>query len=715
MQNNELDYSDEGTASFFEDAWAVVSHSLDLTPSVCAADRKIRLPGVLEAGQIIFDAVIAARQSTAIPEEGKAQRTNLVGELEKRFGNNPEKFKELKAKLEQLEKGFVTSTDENLRRFPQTLTARYSHLRALVQADCSPEVIAQAIDAKLDATAIALDVSGKYTNKFKAETFPEPKNWLYSYRRLTEDGSPTQSPRAEEEAKRVAEIWQAQITSDDAEKRSVITVSRNGERIESWVIDRSAGDNATFKMQGIEGPDPKEDIPQLRQAREKLFTSILRSGLKPDEQMEMIRDLTQMESRARTGAFEKANQGALAGTRGELARTYTQLNRLFSVPDEPNVPNHKLIVARQLARELGDPGDIDQGQTTDACRIATVQYRLATIRPSVVAKVVVDGLIDGKVTAGGETFDFDKRNRQPSSPQATEFPRPANERSLASQIFQLAAMNTMGRDRQVVAEHMYYVDRWTGASRPIPDNFKPPYTRLEFVQTPEMHEGEAVKGANGKLQRGNRRKREAGDPHPALINNGMTVVVYNDRGERLPLTSTEPGKERKDGGNHILLQAYASQTLLDKLDPGNHQKCVFAHSGMTLYTRDKNIVPDRPGQEIEKVVSFDGEVDFRQNIIEAKKSGNLPIIIASRDYSMGGAYSTLAPRAEMESALEECHNTHIMIIRDYVPADPARGIKEHLVTDDFFGKNYDRRILPTHEWSRYFMNMPDTQPPKKQQ
>lgn len=54
-----------------------------------------------------------------------------------------------------------------------------------------------------------------------------------------------------------------------------------------------------------------------------------------------------------------------------------------------------------------------------------------------------------------------------------------------------------------------------------------------------------------------------------------------------------------------------------------------------------------------------------------------------------------------------------MIIRDYVPENKARGIREHLVTDDFFGKNYDRRILPTEEWSRYFMNMANTQPPKK--
>lgn len=693
MQNNELDVSSDQN-SLFSDSWTALSETLEIgrTPLSRKSDTLAEsfFAGVsFESGQIIFEA--------GIPEECKPQRTSLVQALEKRFAKDPDALKELNAKLEQLDKSFTASTDETLRQFPHTLAARYSHVAALLKADCSPKVITKAIEAKLDAKAIALDSSGKYDNKFQLAKFPEEDNWLYKHHWQKE------SPRQKVEEQRTAEIWQAQSSSDDTTKKSIITVTRNGERIESWVIDRS-GDKATFSMQGIEGPDPKEDVPQLQQAREKLFTSILQSGMKPDEQMEMIRDLTQMESRARTGAFEKSNQGELGGTRAELARTYSELNRLFTAPEDKDVPaSLKLVVARQLARELGDPGDIDQGQSSDACRIATVQYRLATVRPSVVAKLVVDGLIDGKVRTT-ETFDFDVRNRKPSSPQSITFPRPENERSFASQIFQLAAMNTLGRDKQLVAEHIAYTNEWRVPEKSV--EVPAGYTRLEFVQTDEMHE---VWSTDANPVRTAHRKRGPLDERPNLINNGMTVTAVNDRGDRFVITNTALGQERKDGGNHILLQAYASQTLLDKLDPkGKHEKCVLAHSGMTLYTRDNTVVPGIQ----DKTVSFDDENGLRTLIKQAKDSGNLPIIIASRDYSMGAAYHGLKPKMkeEMETALKSIHNTHIMIIRDYVPADPARGIKEHLVTDDFFGKKYDRRILPTDEWRRYFMNTSDTNP-----
>lgn len=187
-------------------------------------------------------------------------------------------------------------------------------------------------------------------------------------------------------------------------------------------------------------------------------------------------------------------------------------------------------------------------------------------------------------------------------------------------------MNTMGRDLQVVAEHMAYVNDWIGAAGPLPKDFEPSYRKLEFVQTDEMHET-VIKDKKDNPRRGIRRKREATDPHPDLINNGMTVTVTNAKGEKLLLTSTDIGKERKDGGNHILLQAYASQTLLDKLDPqGRHQNCVFAHKEMTAYTTDSTIVPGRPGKDIEKIVTFESADDLRKKIIDAKNAATCQLL-----------------------------------------------------------------------------------------
>lgn len=585
------------------------------------------------------------------------------------------------------------------------LKARLCHVASLVERGCPASVIVDALKKKFQPELAALDVSGVLTNEFAEADFKleRDKNWYYRHRHPGRT-----CPQEERELTRANEIWQAQSTNTAAGE--IITISNNGTRVESWQMTRNADRQLTVR--GIEGPDPVPDREGLTEARNRLFTLIMDSrDLNEKAKLEMIRDLTQMESRARSGQIgvvpsnsDIAKNPRLKqeiSPRLELASTYTSIARLLQ--DKSGIP-HKVTVARQLARELGDPSDIDQGAVSDACRIVTAQYRLATMRPSVVARMTVEALLDGKVSiprapgvAAARTEYTLPGERAPSSPQAIRFPRPADERSYASQLFQLSAMNVLGRNPDIARTHVAYTNLWAEETG-LPKIELPPGCRLEFIQ-----EKEKSVGADGKPV-----LRKETDPAPFLVNNGMRVQVVRGEGNSREVVQeirSTDNKIRKDGANHILLEAYAPAVLLATLDPGFHPPCVVAHSGMEKYT-------GRPNDP--RLLRFDTPQQLATLVQEAKRQGNLPLIIASRDYGMAAAAprwnNPADRRTQFEEALEACHNTHIMIIKDIICGPPMK-----LVTDDFFGKSYDRRVLPMDEWERYFMRTANTEPlPKRE-
>lgn len=648
----------------------------------------------------------------------------LVQELEKKFGNDPVALAavmdavarlgpEMKRWQEQLQKDAdVAHTGEFRKPMPAHLktviesavSARYLHVMALMKLGQSPETIAAELKKDFDPRACALDTSGVLGQGFRTRAdFAEgdSKSWYYKERHRG-----VVSPREAMEDKRPLDVWQGLLSNDTARNTAVFTVTRNGQRIESWSIQGTAADK-TLKVAGLEGPDPKVADDALTKYRAEAFTAVLRSSLPADAQQEMLRDLTQMEARARAGDM----RGHKGGVRAELAETYEQIARLLTDTKSGVRADYRIAVARQLARELGDPSDIDQGPSSDACRMVTVQYRLATMRPSVVARVTVEALLDGKVKIGKDKYlPLHPDNREPSSPQAMIFPRRSDERSFASQLFQVASMNLLGTNPEIIAHHIKYTNDW---AKGLPKIHEPEggITRLEFIQRKEQSDIRAgdVKNEHTrtKFDKDYRGDRRDGDPHPFLVNNGMNVMVHG-RGNGpagRALTADDRGATRKDGAHHLLMRANASQILLDMMDPeGNHKKCVLAYKGMEKYTGEQGLVRFETADQLADLVR------------EAKRTGNLPLIIASRDYAMSASSRDRRgkEKEDFEESLADCDNTHIMIIKDIVDADPAKGIVEHLVTEDFFGKAYDRRILPRKEWGIYFANTGDTLPRRQE-
>lgn len=466
--------------------------------------------------------------------------------------------------------------------------------------------------------------------------------------------------------RRSPQVWRSQVSpSRDNKGEIVVSHTLNKKLIESWLISGNAADGKLI-VKPTEGRDPTPDIEGLDRARSALFSAVLETpGITAREKLEMIRDFTMLEHRARTGEL-----GArLSEVRQELAQVYQQLHRLLTDKTSGIPADHKVIVARQLAHELADPQDIDQGFSTDACRIAAAQCRLAAVRPSVVARIVADVLLDGKIRFGNPPTEvgIDRPSRQPSSGDCIKFPKIQEERSFASQLFQLGAMNALGKEPQIVAEHLFYMSRFN-------DNFAvPAYRQLVFRQQQDKRDGKKP---------------------PTKAENGLEVSGITADGREVLLRG--PDGKRTDGCTNILLQAYATQKLLDMLDPGRHSGTVLAYKGLRTYTRTHG----KDANDPRGMVLFDSADDLQSKVEDAKRRGRLPLIIASCDYTPGPGETD----SDFDYMADD-ENNHIIVIKDIIPSHPGpdgKIIPTCLVTDDFFGRDYDRRLLPRSEWGIKF-------------
>ncbi len=443
------------------------------------------------------------------------------------------------------------------------------------------------------------------------------------------------------------EIWNANLTR--LQDKSVASFSLNGQTIEAWKISVNKD---LIEFEPLIHKDPVPDREGLKEARNALLTRVQKSSMSPSEQLEFFKDVAHLEHRARCKEFG----GNLEQTRKELTATYKQLDRMLDGSINGKVPlNERVILARQLAHQFADTQDIDQGMASDACRMSVAEIRLSVTRPSVVAKLVTDAALDGQVIFGnpGTKVALDQDSLKPASAFAIQFPRVEDERSFASQLFQLTCMNLLGKDRQVVREHLYYMNLIKNET-PVKD-----YEKLVFKQV-----AEGKRDKDGKLHK---------------KDNGLRV--YGENGGKLQ--ELTPGGKKREGSNQILLQACMSQYLLDLLDPGKHKDVVLAHKDALYYTRDTF-----GGRESNRGLNlFASPQDLEQKIADAKREGRLPLILASIDRT--------ADPGDVPPEMDWNETNHVLTIRDYIPAKP--GQPAQIVTDDQFGRSYDKRKMSVKE------------------
>lgn len=125
----------------------------------------------------------------------------------------------------------------------------------------------------------------------------------------------------------------------------------------------------------------------------------------------------------------------------EIDATYEQIGRLLKAEgDKPLSPEQRVVLAEQVLSQAASPKSIDQGHH-NTCNVATIESRLYTQDPTRAAQMVTDVALTGKFTGYGDVeVTINPNSLQPDKDASRNPPRDG-DRSHASQVFQVTAVN----------------------------------------------------------------------------------------------------------------------------------------------------------------------------------------------------------------------------------------------------------------------------------
>ncbi len=193
-----------------------------------------------------------------------------------------------------------------------------------------------------------------------------------------------------------------------------------------------------YKIQDGEGDktghDPKNETERL-QAEKSRLNDRMADKLKNDpEALERTKqDMKDFEKRAAEAKPPLSKE--------EIAKTYEQISKLLeSTGEQPVSQLDRVKIAEQILHQAAHPNEISQG-FHNTCNVTTVENRIYTKNPSEAARFVTEAATTGQVTmADGRVVQLPP-NSLKADGQASHHPSPDGERSYASQIFQVAAIN----------------------------------------------------------------------------------------------------------------------------------------------------------------------------------------------------------------------------------------------------------------------------------
>lgn len=173
---------------------------------------------------------------------------------------------------------------------------------------------------------------------------------------------------------------------------------------------------------------PQAQTDELVEARSEL-NRLAQDNIHSNRDLKRIREyMTQFEGRGLSGS--------------EMASTYREVSRLIATnPVTTNISyEDRLKIAQQIMKNAARPGNVDQGRH-DTCNVTVVEARMYTRNPSKAAKLVVDVATTGSFTTkDGTTITLAADSLKPD--EEARGTTPANgQRSFASQIFQITAVN----------------------------------------------------------------------------------------------------------------------------------------------------------------------------------------------------------------------------------------------------------------------------------
>jgi len=149
------------------------------------------------------------------------------------------------------------------------------------------------------------------------------------------------------------------------------------------------------------------------------------------EQERFLDDIKRLEKRAARGDLEPE----------EVSRTFTEIARLmdddtYAVLEMPD----RIRLAEQVLHQSADPTSISQGKH-GTCSVSAVEARIYRRCPSAAARLVADVALNGLYRDRfGRAVRLDAESLKPDM-EAQDSPPQDGERSFASQLFQVTAVN----------------------------------------------------------------------------------------------------------------------------------------------------------------------------------------------------------------------------------------------------------------------------------
>ncbi|MBI4533724.1 MAG: hypothetical protein HY711_07230 [Candidatus Melainabacteria bacterium] len=184
-------------------------------------------------------------------------------------------------------------------------------------------------------------------------------------------------------------------------------------------LDR--GDQAKDKAPVV----TEKDVEAQHKHLEKLAEE---QGLKGDEKQRFLKDMATFEER-------------MKGNPEAIVKTYQEIVRIMEAKgNHPLEKQQRLNVAEQVMHHAAHPTSISQG-SHNTCNVATVEVRTYSQHPEKAAKLVADMATTGKYTApDGTKVSVPEKSLRPHD-EAVNNPPGDGQRDLASQIFEVTAVN----------------------------------------------------------------------------------------------------------------------------------------------------------------------------------------------------------------------------------------------------------------------------------
>lgn len=190
-----------------------------------------------------------------------------------------------------------------------------------------------------------------------------------------------------------------------------------------------------------------EKDPHDEQRKELL----LLSTIKEVDTIKLAEGMQILENRLKSGSISQ----------NELLETYKQVGRLVDGEGSTLLSQtERNALAVQVMKQAGDPHSIDQGRH-NTCTVTALESRIYTRHPDSAAKLVADIALQGQFTdTEGYKVELNPKSSDPESKSSPEFD---GNRSHASELFQVAAVNLFwARENKATGKQVKYEQRTPG-------------------------------------------------------------------------------------------------------------------------------------------------------------------------------------------------------------------------------------------------------------